>query len=445
MSLRTGQEVTAEELKQGTKRAMAFAGDEDAERSMARRRKSAGLAERQEQRCSECDKTFKRPCDLTKHEKTHSRPWKCAESSCKYHEYGWPTEKERDRHMNDNHSAAPPMQKCLFAPCPYESKRESNCKQHMEKAHGWTYVRSKNNGKTGRRAAAAQAALGRTPPTPQSGSPASPAFSAPTPDFSDGTNGYNASPVQTRHGVQSPLMAPPMNDTFMNDAQPNFGDIFASSSASWADANVNYSPMLPTTTVGDPARSLAWDPPQSSGAAMGTIRDDETSIFGNNFDWSAGAGTFDVNTGLPTPMSNLQLATPATSVASHPMETLGAVPYTTAAYTAPQAPTSLSPTARGDVMFSSPWSVQPDGTESPDHDEGFGDFAGQGVPATRPTADFALFDTASTTTAGSATTTVGHMLFGELDPISTALPTAWSGRGTELAHHMNMAPDAMEQ
>lgn len=29
------------------------------------------------------------------------------------------------------------MFKCGFSPCSYESKRESNLRQHMEKAHGW--------------------------------------------------------------------------------------------------------------------------------------------------------------------------------------------------------------------------------------------------------------------------------------------------------------------
>ena len=85
--------------------------------------------------CRDCKKEFKRPCDLTKHEKTHSRPWKCTEEKCKYYDLGWPTEKERDRHVNDKHSAAPPQYKCLYPPCTYASKRESNCKQHMEKAH----------------------------------------------------------------------------------------------------------------------------------------------------------------------------------------------------------------------------------------------------------------------------------------------------------------------
>ncbi|ETS86364.1 hypothetical protein PFICI_00192 [Pestalotiopsis fici W106-1] len=95
-----------------------------------------------------CGKEFKRDCDLTKHQKTHSRPWKCPIPTCKYREYGWPTEKELDRHWSDKHEEAPTvMYTCLFAPCPYKSKRESNCKQHMEKAHGWTYVRSKTSGR----------------------------------------------------------------------------------------------------------------------------------------------------------------------------------------------------------------------------------------------------------------------------------------------------------
>lgn len=122
--------------------------EEEIMRSMARRKKNAPPEEYAPKMCSVpgCTKEFKRPCDLTKHEKTHSRPWKCPLESCKYHEYGWPTEKERDRHMNDKHSDNPPMYECLFKPCTYKSKRDSNRKQHMEKTHGWTYVRTKTNG-----------------------------------------------------------------------------------------------------------------------------------------------------------------------------------------------------------------------------------------------------------------------------------------------------------
>ena len=54
-----------------------------------------------------------------------------------------------DRHANDKHSKFPVVFKCLFPPCGYESKRESNCKQHMEKAHDYDYFRSRNNSGSG--------------------------------------------------------------------------------------------------------------------------------------------------------------------------------------------------------------------------------------------------------------------------------------------------------
>ncbi|KAH6949654.1 hypothetical protein BKA56DRAFT_289195 [Ilyonectria sp. MPI-CAGE-AT-0026] len=108
--------------------------------SMARRKKNPPPEELAPKKCREpgCNKEFKRPCDLTKHEKTHSRPWKCPFPTCKYHSFGWPTESKMDRHINDKHSEAPVIYECLYKPCPYKSKRESNRKQHMTKAHGWT-------------------------------------------------------------------------------------------------------------------------------------------------------------------------------------------------------------------------------------------------------------------------------------------------------------------
>ncbi|KAM4060207.1 zinc finger transcription factor ace1 [Hirsutella rhossiliensis] len=123
--------------------------EEEIMRSMARRKRNARPEELAPKRCRElgCNKEFKRPCDLTKHEKTHSRPWKCPYATCKYHEFGWPTEKEMVRHVDDKHLDSPTMFECFFAPCPYKSKRESNCKQHMEKAHGWLRNRNKPDGK----------------------------------------------------------------------------------------------------------------------------------------------------------------------------------------------------------------------------------------------------------------------------------------------------------
>ncbi|KAG0124717.1 hypothetical protein HOY82DRAFT_493859 [Tuber indicum] len=96
-------------------------------------------------RCDQCPREFPRPCDLTKHKKTHERPFKCDDEGCKYHIEGFPTNKERERHQNDIHVANSKEWKCTYSPCAYKSKRESNCKQHMEKAHGYNYKRMKRN------------------------------------------------------------------------------------------------------------------------------------------------------------------------------------------------------------------------------------------------------------------------------------------------------------
>ncbi|PYI24905.1 C2H2 transcription factor [Aspergillus indologenus CBS 114.80] len=145
------------------------ATDEGARRSMARRKKNAPPMNINT-KCSHCDKIFQRPCDLTKHEKTHSRPFKCPFEGCKYYELGWPTEKENERHINDRHSSTPRMYACTFNGCSYKSKRESNCKQHMEKAHGWNYVRAKNNGRNAKRR-----------PSPVQASPAQDSVAQPSP------------------------------------------------------------------------------------------------------------------------------------------------------------------------------------------------------------------------------------------------------------------------
>ncbi|KAH6659955.1 hypothetical protein BKA67DRAFT_653160 [Truncatella angustata] len=176
ISIATGQPV--EELDEDAngpirfKRSMSeqLADDEEIMRSMARRKKNATPEELAPKKCKEpgCNKEFKRPCDLTKHEKTHSRPWKCPVPTCKYHEYGWPTEKEMDRHVNDKHTNTPMMYECHYKPCPYKSKRESNCKQHMEKAHGWTYVRTKTNGKGTKAGSSAPTPVIAGMPTPDS-------------------------------------------------------------------------------------------------------------------------------------------------------------------------------------------------------------------------------------------------------------------------------------
>ncbi|KAG5985090.1 hypothetical protein E4U55_001593 [Claviceps digitariae] len=145
VSIATGKLVNLEESPAKVKRSVSEQreNDEEIRRSMARRRKNASAAELAPKKCCHpgCNREFKRPCDLTKHEKTHSRPWKCPVTSCPYHIIGWPTEKEMDRHTNDKHSDSPTEHNC--DKCTFSSKRMSNLKQHMERAHGTPYVKTK--------------------------------------------------------------------------------------------------------------------------------------------------------------------------------------------------------------------------------------------------------------------------------------------------------------
>ncbi|KAK4207536.1 hypothetical protein QBC37DRAFT_433335 [Rhypophila decipiens] len=92
--------------------------------------------------CSSCDKELYRPAKSRMYEKSHDRSGKCPVTTY-YGVYGWPTAKEMERYHSENHLDKLVMYKCLFDPCPYMSKCESNCRQHMERAHGWTCVRSK--------------------------------------------------------------------------------------------------------------------------------------------------------------------------------------------------------------------------------------------------------------------------------------------------------------
>lgn len=183
--------------------------DDDAvERVMARKRK-CDIGKIEWRACRECGKQFTRNCDLTKHEKTHSRPWKCSDGSCKYHEYGWPTEKERDRHYNDKHAGTPALYKCLFEPCTYTSKRESNCKQHMEKAHNWDYKRSKS--KKGQQSLQPTYQAGQTSPSPGLPTPQSalPSISSPESPMIESPLNTNSdqlfSPASSSNLTGSPL------------------------------------------------------------------------------------------------------------------------------------------------------------------------------------------------------------------------------------------------
>ncbi|KAF1944158.1 hypothetical protein EJ02DRAFT_399256 [Clathrospora elynae] len=316
--------------------------DDEVMRSMARRRKSEKPGDVIHS-CRDCKKEFKRPCDLTKHEKTHSRPWKCSQDHCKYFDLGWPTEKERDRHMNDKHSIAPAQYKCLYPPCTYASKRESNCKQHMEKAHGWEYVRSKSNGR--KRGPTDNDRSPTTPLTPFIGTPMSATMTTPITPFTPSPQvpmiesfdycGF-ATPAWSIIGCQ---------DDFRRDSVTTDGSHFTYSSG--------HSPIEPSSF--DDA-----------------VTPEDTAINHNDVFNNCGLNE-NFNLGFQQP-------TPAMSTA-YDFEPL---PFTINSTLHTGVP-HLSPMAPPDVTLYSPHMHL---------DEGYGDMD-MGLPSySRPTGDFTLFDTA---------------------------------------------------
>ncbi|KAG4427528.1 hypothetical protein IFR05_016988 [Cadophora sp. M221] len=51
-----------------------------------------------------------------------------------------------NKYYKDKHSSDALLFECHYQACTYRSKRESNCKQHMKRAHGWAYIRCKKIG-----------------------------------------------------------------------------------------------------------------------------------------------------------------------------------------------------------------------------------------------------------------------------------------------------------
>jgi hypothetical protein len=310
--------------------------EDEVTRSMARRRKSEKPGD-VIHACRDCKKEFKRPCDLTKHEKTHSRPWKCSEKNCKYFDLGWPTEKERDRHMNDKHSAAPAQYKCLYPPCTYASKRESNCKQHMEKAHGWEYVRSKSNGRK------KGLTDGPSPSTPFIGTPISASLSTPITPFIPSPQVPMIESFDY-YGFGTPMHG--YQDDFRRDSVTTDGSHFTYSSG--------HSPMEPTSFED-------------------AVTPEDTAINHGDIYQNCNPG-MNFNAGFQQP-------TPAMSI-SFDYEPL---PFTNNSLMNTNLP-YISPMGQPDVTLFSP---------DMQLDEGFGDMDMMGMQnLSRPTGDFTLFDAA---------------------------------------------------
>ncbi|EEH39253.2 zinc finger transcription factor ace1 [Paracoccidioides lutzii Pb01] len=383
--------------------------DDSVTRSMARRKKNAPPLDIN-QKCKDCDKVFKRPCDLTKHEKTHSRPWKCDERSCKYFEIGWPTEKERDRHVNDKHSKSPQLYRCQFPPCTYQSKRDSNRKQHMEKAHGWVYVRSKNNGKASSRVSSSHTP--HTPQTPIMKTPNSGTVDIPTPLSHPALSPYlaNVSPYEQSLQYNAPGSGTYPLDDLMDPQNQDF-QLFPDA---MDDFNAFVSPMDFSAFE---AHLAATDPNQyipnldipMSSSASSTSTAPASALLGsglideNPFDPRTTTPNFDVdfdNMDSEYITMNMQLLTPAQSVEVHGLSSFSR--NTSVSGLSPgsvseqKVSSNLSPTGQGNLMLYSPNSQQ-------NIDEGFHDAYGNhsNNHMGKPNGDFTLFESPADTTTSA--------------------------------------------
>jgi len=369
ISLATGRVISDEEMgpPTTTKRHMDTEFDDDETlRSMARRKKNA---KPEIHECPQCDKEFKRPCDLTKHIKTHDRPYKCPNDKCKYYEYGWPTEKECERHVNDKHSTVPSLYHCLFKPCPYTSKRESNCKQHMEKAHNWTYVRSKNNGK-GKASEVARLPKGSVPASPSSSmmTPLTPIAPSPSTTAHSWISG-------SRHSSMAPPALPSNSGTpaFIQPS-PDFASHF-NMDFQFDFNNVEAFPITP---------ALSEDRRGSSSTSDSGLFFDNNSTFSgnispNDFAFDANFNNFGYGLQQDTPNSamDMNMGGVQMNAQAHPSGDMNFAPHDQ----------QVSPGAQ-------------DPTFTPDLYDGMnmGDAYGQTVSG--PNADFELFGSHTVTSSG---------------------------------------------
>ena len=327
--------------------------------------------------------------------------------------------------MNDKHSAEPPKYRCQFHPCPYESKRESNCKQHMEKAHGWEYVRSKNNGKGPR------TSVGKTPPTPAMSTPGSLIFTAQSPDFGTPVS-FDQDVAPSRHGsVGGSVVASDFSGSYLN-TNDNFTDFLPINEPlnipAWGDSvnpfgNENVDDLLSTF----PQPLGGFNPSMGQQASVNATYSpqEEEPIFGNNFDWSnmdPSANNFTMFSFQP------QLMTPAASAESRVFDSFSRNPSVTFEEFPKIETKPLSPGAQADAMLYSPYSGH-------ENDETFGDYP---VERRKPQQDFALFGDSNV--GSSVPSTASESMFQDLNTFNMA--SGWSGRGTELerqfAYNMQM-------
>ena len=142
---------------------------------------------------------------------------------------------------------------------------------------------------------------------------------------------------------------------------------------------------------------------------------EENPLFTENFDWS--------NLDTDFTSYNIQLVTPAASIDTRSIDTYSRNPSISLEQALPansKIP-SLSPGAQGNIMLYSPSSQNERFV-----DEGYDEFVSDGKPSN----DFPLFDNTGNHGLGN-----GGQMFQDLASFG---PTAWSGRGSELAQQLGM-------
>ena len=124
------------------------------------------------------------------------------------------------RHFSDRHSAAPQMYQCLYSPCTHRSKRESNCKKHMEKTHGWQYKRTKKAGESNQLHESSPMILRTNSYTVPLTIPVSNPPSLPKPDSEDKLS--TLSPNSTYVSVPEGNIVPPMGVSTSHGNQTSY-------------------------------------------------------------------------------------------------------------------------------------------------------------------------------------------------------------------------------
>lgn len=283
----------------------------------------------------------------------------------------------------------------------------------MEKAHGWAYVRSKNNGKTDRKAQRV-----KSPASLSNTTPASSIFEASSPEFGEAPSpsiGYGGFPVT--HSVNGSVAS-------SDESIPQ-----STSENDWMDPT--FAPLSPDFSYGQiqdfspvSLQHQPWDDPSMNISNI-PLQFDTTSptvemdpIFSANFDWS------NLN---DTSSFNVQLQTPANSVDSLSVDAYSRNPSVSREYPLNGQIPSLSPGAQGNVMLYSPFSNNDSGI-----DEGYDDF---GVDVKKPGTDFALFGESKASSAGTA-----GMMFQDLESIQNI----WSGRAADFGHHYGLHDETMQ-